>query len=189
MGADMLVSCFSEPMDNEFKPDWDAARKWIEDQSAVWIKTDTLPREIDWMGDPEDAGKQLLGYLETVQQAYEAGSRELTSLEFPPYRIHLTGGMSWGDDPSELFQPINILNELNLLDMCGFNTTLNYKKIVEKMLPIVEDHHPLLIGLDPDLDALLEKEFKNGKKLRKRKAAENPKRSSSTHKKSGRSKS
>jgi hypothetical protein len=166
MGADLLIACFSEPMDKNFKPDWDKARTWIEEQSKVWIKTDTLPNEIDWMGEPEDAGKQLLGYLQQVEEAYDAGRRDLCSLEFPPVRVHLTGGMSWGDDPSDIYQPINILNELGLLDMVGFNNIPNYKTMIEKILS-VKEMHPLLIGLDNDLDAMLEKEFINDKKPRK----------------------
>ena len=41
---------------------------------------------------------------------------------------------------------------------------------------------PLLIGLDPDLNKILEKEFKNAPQLHKRKVPRNPSRPSRHHK-------
>jgi len=152
MGADMLVSCFFEPIDKDFKPDWEGTSKYLEEQIKKWIKKDTVPACIDYMGEPEEAASTVRSALEEVKNAYEQGDhRELTSLEFPPYRVYLTGGMSWGDSPSEIFNSINTLNELNLLDKAGFNQVPNYKEIVDEMLK-VKDILPLFMGLSQELD-------------------------------------
>jgi hypothetical protein len=163
MGADMLVACFFEPFDKDFKPDWGRASKYLEEQIAMWIKKDKVPSGIDYLGEPEEAADAIRSHLKEVKDAYEGGHRELTTLEFPPYRVYLTGGMSYGDSPSEIFNSINNLNELNLLDKAGFNEVPNYQGMVTSMLA-VKSTLPLFMGLSTDLDELISKRLKPRRK-------------------------
>jgi hypothetical protein len=62
-----------------------------------------------------------------------------------------------------------MMNRLSVLDAVGFNPVLSdYKKMIHMIIKR-KDLQPLLIGIDKELDALLEKELKHGTKLHKRK--------------------
>lgn len=94
---------------------------------------------------------------------------DYTEYEFPPYNIYVTGGDSWGNDPTELFTYISELvtadfNGKNVLEVCGLNPeTLDYREILMKILS-TKALIPLLIGIDKNLDLIIEKEILHGKR-------------------------
>lgn len=45
---------------------------------------------------------------------YERGSRDTTVFNFRGVPILITGGLSWGDDPTDAFQPMGVVQSLEL---------------------------------------------------------------------------
>lgn len=149
MGADMLVACFYEPMDDIFIADWNKGHAFIDKL------TDKQLLNVEHLGEDSDTIKKALhDNLNSVKNAYKGNDRELTILEFPPYKVYLTGGMSWGDSPTELFNDINDLEAIGALDEVGFNNVIDYKAIVKKILK-QKTILPMLMSLDKDFDSLI----------------------------------
>jgi len=152
MGADMLVACFSELIDENI--DFKAGHAYIDKE--------------DWVGrlgkDIVDEGfvSNLHGQLKNIEDACMGKRRDCTYLEFAPYRIYLTGGESWGDSPTSLFNDINDLEELGVLDACGFNQVIDYQRILKKILK-QKKVLPGLLGLDDDLDEMISDKLKGRK--------------------------
>jgi hypothetical protein len=119
------------------------------------------------MKDLPKISEALHRYLDEVETAYRTYSKELTYLEFMPYRVWITGGMNYGDSPTELYNTLMLLNSISVLEATGLNPTLpNHGKIVRKLVKR-KDLQPLLIGVDSELDAILDKEMRHhDKKLR-----------------------
>ena len=150
----MVIACFYEPMDNTFKPNWNKGHSYIDNL------TDKQLTDVEYLGeDPDDLSntikKALHDKLNSVKDTYK-GSRELTTLEFPPYKVFLTGGVSWGDSPSDIFNDISDLDLVGVLEEVGFNNVIDYKKIVDKILK-QKVVLPMIMSLDKDLDALISK--------------------------------
>lgn len=163
MGADMLVAYFYEINDKKIKPRWKKGFRFIQREYKKWVKQDSVPNAIDHLGFPDQARDYLTKALTEIQNGYEGQRRDLNSITIEPYTIYITGGMSWGEEPTELFNFINDLNELEILEICGFNPVINYKGIVDSILKGLGKSLTLLIGLDTTLDDML------AAKMRKRK--------------------
>ena len=148
MGADMLIACFSERID--FK----AGHAYIDKEDWVGRLDEDI---VD-----EDFVSDLHGKLKKIEDAYADKRRDCTFIEFAPYRIYLTGGESWGDSPTELFNDITDLENLGVLDECGFNQVIDYRRILNKILNL-KKVLPGLLGLDEDLDEMISDKLK-GKK-------------------------
>lgn len=154
MGADMLVSLFYEPMDESFKPDWKKGHSHINKLTKKDLKN------CEHLGDTAKEIKDILHEkLNNIKENYENDSRELTTLEFPPYKVYLTGGMSWGDDPSDIYGDISTLNDFMILEKVGFNEVPDYKSIVDIILKQTTVL-PMLMSLHPDLDKLIAENLK-----------------------------
>jgi hypothetical protein len=63
----------------------------------------------------------LSGVVDRVEHAISDGSRELSTIEVPGWRIYLTGGQSWGDPPTELFEDFLDFDEAGLSAAAGFD--------------------------------------------------------------------
>jgi hypothetical protein len=72
--------------------------------------------------------------------------REITSLEFPPFRIFITGGISYGDSPSGLFNDLGMLTQLEVLEATGLNPSLPDTMAIVKKLSRSEELQPLLVN-------------------------------------------
>lgn len=156
----MLITWFIEPTIGSFKPNWKAGEDIINSYTQT-------PPDADYLGDDlKEVKNILLSQLAEVKGAYEEGSRELTDIVIGPYTIYVTGGMSWGDPPTDLFNYISILNTLFILDACGFNKVIDYKLILEKILTHKEVL-PLLVGLNPDLDKMISSALSTKSKRKK----------------------
>jgi hypothetical protein len=154
MGADMLVNLVYH--EDGKKLNWKAGHKEIDRLIKVW--GDTLPDAFSWMEDPKD---ELHSMLTELQGAVESEHREICQLDFPPYLVYLTGGMSWGDNPSEIYQSFQTLaEEDSILAAVGLNPPMvNFQAILKKILKN-KALLPLLTGIDKDLDVMLEKRLR-----------------------------
>jgi hypothetical protein len=108
MGADFLITALV--IDRGRAPDFDAARAAIEAVTSAQIEE---PEEF-WDHDPAtDAGlaeirSRLRESLSDLEAALQR-SRELASLELRGATVHLTGGLSTGEAPTELFESFSRL--------------------------------------------------------------------------------
>jgi GTPase SAR1 family protein len=168
-------------------PDWAKGHQKINDlcNDINKIDPDVMHLGKKGLGDLLKIRETLHKYLEQIELCYRNHCGSLVCLEFFPYRIWVTGGQSWGDAPSDLYYPIEMMNRLSVLDAVGFNPVLpNYRKMIRTIIKN-KDIQPLLLHMDPDLDKLLEKEFRNDSDIHKKQVPGNPPRPSRKHKKVG----
>ena len=168
MGADLCLEVWY--IERKKKPNWQAGHKLIDKLADEWVEKDQLPDDLDWMDDVKQARGELHGSLNTVKEGCNRKRRDVTSIYFGKYDIYVTGGMSWGDSPTSAYNDVMMLNQLGILEACGFNPRLiSHEKILNKILKN-QEILPLLIGIDKDLDAMVEKKMKGRKDVRTRKA-------------------
>ena len=184
--SDMLIEMFYEELDDKhnpiffagqpserMKPDWSKGYWKINDLCDNMILNNKIDPDVMHLGrsgrgELEDIKKiraTLHGYLQSIEHCYENGRGSLVYIELLyRYRIWITGGQSWGDAPTDLYYPVEMMNRLLILDKVGFNPKIpDYKKMFNVIVK-EKTLQPLLIGLDPDIDKVLEKEFKNSQK-------------------------
>ena len=143
MGADLEM--FSVPyLRDGFTPNWQAG----------YDKIDQIPEE----GDRD----YTRGHLDDFKEMFEGKfRRDVTVHEVGPYDVILTGGMTWGDTPTEFCDTICALSEYGILDAVGFYDTVNWYKLFNLVLEKAgTEVLPLLIGLDPDLDKIVKEKLK-----------------------------
>jgi hypothetical protein len=108
MGADLLITALI--IERDRTPDFGAAHTAIDSISAEQVE---FPDEF-WDHDPDtDVGlgairEELHDSLAELEAALE-WNRELTSLELRGATVYLTGGLSNGDAPTELFETFSRL--------------------------------------------------------------------------------
>jgi hypothetical protein len=203
MSGDMMIESFYEVINDNhdpiffagqpeerMRPDWARGHREINNLCDEMMLNNKIDPNVMHLGD-EGLGEikdlpqvreKLHKYLTNIELAYTSQRGSLVALEFFPYRVWITGGQSWGDTPTDLYYPVEVMNQLSVLDAVGFNPVLpDYRKMFNA---IVKDKNmqPLLIGLDPYLDRILEKEFKNAPHHHKRKVNRNPSRPPSHNK-------
>lgn len=54
--------------------------------------------------------------IDVTYDVFEQGSREATVFYYRDIPFLITGGMSWGDDPTDIFQPIGVVQSLELTE-------------------------------------------------------------------------
>jgi hypothetical protein len=118
----------------------------------------------------ENIKERLHDCLKQVETIFSPGDNDLeyVEYEFPPYNIYVAGGEE--ERPPELLNEISDLNNAeikgrNILEACGLNPeTIDYREILMKILR-TKELIPLLLGIDKNLDTLIEKEIlKHGKR-------------------------
>jgi len=123
MGADLIGAYIY--IENDKKPDWDAAQKTLDALSDKDIIA--LLREIDeyedndpdyepWLPDCIEDPRQCLG---CVRSMWEQGWRSTTVLGIDKWLVLFTGEMSWGDCPNGV-RIIEIFTALGLHTAAGF---------------------------------------------------------------------
>lgn len=110
------------------KPDFDAARQYVEEltekalceaagegaiEDIIYMYPETL----------EEAKAALRTALEDFEQAVTGYHRQVTTLHLRNGDvIYLSGGLSWGDPPTELYESIEVLRYCGVLDAAGFSS-------------------------------------------------------------------
>lgn len=116
MGADLIIAML--PM-RKTQDEAIAKLKAMDSEDLLHILSNYHAREFD-EDTPEaeyaEAIEFMTGKIAEVYDYYEKGSRdtEVRTLNGTPWLI--TGGMSWGDDPTDAFEPLNIVASLGLTD-------------------------------------------------------------------------
>ena len=150
MGADLIIDSIPYPREG-FEPNWDAGYALIKELD-----------EKDML-DGEEL-ESMESYLDEFKEAFIGHNRRDVCVHtIGSYDVFLTGGMSWGDQPTDMCSTISPLDEHGILEACGFwdGTGTNWKKLFELVWDKVTDETlPLLLGLDKQLDELVNKKLK-----------------------------
>lgn len=70
--------------------------------------------EEDGKTEYEQALEYVDNAIDFVYDLYAHESREVTVFKYRDVDILVTGGMSWGDDPTDAFQPMGVVQSLEL---------------------------------------------------------------------------
>jgi len=135
MGMDLLLNFVWADKDKE--PDWDGARKYIEDLSATDLQNHPEFEFHQWtasVSDREDiaaleAGASLRNHLlechDAIKGAWNgdgdwAFDRQTYYLNIGKYKVLVSGGDSYGDSPSPMFNYIQDWGNVEGLPKFGF---------------------------------------------------------------------
>lgn len=111
MGADLITAnLWSKP---DVTLDWEAglrAARELSDESVQALHEQAGIYDEEW---EDDDSPRLLAvtYVETVRDHFTGFTRDLNTFLTPDgrWRCWVTGGLSWGDSPSDLFDAVNDL--------------------------------------------------------------------------------
>lgn len=118
MGADMLISIVM--IDDGKKPDFRKGRKYIDELARK--PSDKWPLEIrDRYADGSELVVDLRGSLGNLILAWKGDHRQAADMKVGGKEILITGGLSWGDSPTELFGDIEKLRDAHVTVVCGFD--------------------------------------------------------------------
>ena len=136
MGADMLI--YGLWIREDRKPDWDKAEaaakalRWGENGDALprlaeeGVAFTILEAEHENGPEAEAALQELVTeHLALLRKGIDnygtrEGLRELGRMTFDGWHVYVTGGMSWGERPTELAQTFDLLEQLEITDAAGF---------------------------------------------------------------------
>jgi len=134
MGADLIIATLW--IREDAKPDWEKAeamakaiRYGEEGESFPSVASEgAIYDEIQHMPDDEAEARlqeALADHLKVVRDAVDSyatedGRRDLTATQFAGWLVYVTGGMSWGERPTELAQTFDLLEQLEITDAAGF---------------------------------------------------------------------
>ncbi len=168
MGADMIVSTLWLP--DGVEPDWEAAEKAAAEFTCPAegfppdsnlhgsLIEDVLLGDFDHHEAKTDrARKEIVdgligGALKVVKAGVNGERRDLTWSQFAGWTVYITGGLSWGDTPTDCCEAITTLQETGILDAAGF-----YKKPQKVVAVTIESEYAHTVVLVPD-EAAAEKE-------------------------------
>ena len=122
MGADFIGAIVWLP--NDQKPDWKAGQQAIQKLASMPMSdwpTDFVEFWADENEDTKKAADVLQRDLECVQEHWDDGGRESGMVCVMGINILLTGGMSYGEAPTDLMDCINRLGSADVLEACGLN--------------------------------------------------------------------
>jgi len=139
MGGDFFLEYISIEKDKE--PDWTKAREVVEKMGRVhiskWKDTfdhdftelferyyeEALSYEDEIQPDMNDRIKiceNLIACLREIRASWDNGTRDSIVIELRGRNYLFTGGMSWGDAPTELYDQIGKLLCTKLIQAAGF---------------------------------------------------------------------
>lgn len=128
MGADLLLEAVWSRVDTEL--DYEAGKRVAQTlaEDAVQRLREQAPYLDDSTAD--EVRERAADLVEEIKQGFDTASfaRDVFTLRSPDGRwwVHLTGGTSWGDSPSELFDALNDLSAVpEVLAAIGFVTEVN----------------------------------------------------------------
>ena len=155
MGADFLY--YALTWANDKKLNWDAGFKLIKtlDDEALednCVSKETLTEDLEYI-------KDII-----VNQNYP---RDMSITNIAHLNVLFTGGMSWGDDPSDTHRIISNLccgSDPYILEAVGFwIDDYDYKKILMKVLDDHPEILPTLIKIDEHMDNIISQRLKKEK--------------------------
>jgi hypothetical protein len=155
MGADMIMYTASYPSEG-FEPDWDKGEEVIKELSKDQGFLD------EYCYDSEEEGYELfMSKFTEFQDAYNGKRRDEARENVGAITIMMSGGMSWGESPSDLGDIMGDLERYDILDACGFNDRTDWKKLFDLVLDKGGSKLlPLLMGIDPKLDTIVANKLK-----------------------------
>lgn len=151
MGADLILARCHEPRTFAgTPPEWGA----IKDEVTKRCR-DALPdaAQAQWSPILEDLDddavvETLVGWAREVIQGIQESWRDIT-IEYEVGASHgwvVTGGMSWGDDPSESYQAVDAMGELGIFSE-PFGERVGFNRCEENESG---KHGPLAAAYDPE---------------------------------------
>lgn len=159
MGADLLMATLT--WDADRKLDWKAGHEAIDE-----LKPDE-DGHLECDTSLELTKEQFHDVLDNVKQAVAGDFRDADVMCIGHLNVLYSGGMSFGDSPAETFDAINVLGEFSSVsEAVGFDLledAINYKKVVGQLMKN-RTTWPLLLGLDKELDKILEQKLKGARK-------------------------
>ena len=153
MGADTFISALAVPRGASL--DWEAAEPAIRALNRQELER--IADELGWDEDNGDIAERLRTAVQAAREALTGGSRELDVLEFGTWDIYLTGGLSTGDTPTDLFDIFWALGSSGLDRAIGFgwpSSTPDHGRVVMEQLPCAASD-PVIAELlaDPAISA------------------------------------
>lgn len=141
MGADFCLAYMGIETDKE--PDWKKAEELIEKMGKIHLSKwrGEIPEipdiehlltyrlSLDHMYETENepdmndrtkACEELTTCLREIQVAWAGEVRDSITLEICGKTFLFSGGMSWGDPPTETYMAINLFLDSGMADVCGF---------------------------------------------------------------------
>jgi hypothetical protein len=116
MGADLLVAHWwtTKPKDQIA---WEALRASIGAATIEDLDEEGLYEE----GEVDDLRQRLLAFIATAEATWGGDFvvRDLDVCEFGPVTVLLSGGMSYGDDPTDSFRDMTLVPS-SMLEQAGF---------------------------------------------------------------------
>jgi len=91
--------------------------KSMEPEVLLHVLSEYFAREFDEATDEEEyaeAVSYVIGKIEEVYSYYEHGSRDTEVRRINGTDWLITGGLSWGDDPTDAYEPVSIVSGLQL---------------------------------------------------------------------------
>ncbi len=114
MGADFLCYVIGMPIGEE--PRWHVSEKEMKEAAKRYKKS----RDDD--SPVTDVAEDLRHRIRELRDAWGGGyCREAAVFQRGHEKILVTGGMSWGDDPTDLSSTIQDLYDAELIDILGFD--------------------------------------------------------------------
>lgn len=118
MGADFLFSCIIIKKGKNLK---ELESQLLEQCKSLTYKDlnqidrDTILNTFDLTVTDETFPELIMLLTDTIKDTFETlDNRECSCLVFKGYHIHLTGGMSYGDAPTDAFDTFNRFNSMPL---------------------------------------------------------------------------
>jgi hypothetical protein len=158
MGADFCLWTVSWPKSAELN--WDAGMAVVDGMDED---------KLDGSGLDKDG---LKGCVEELKSAVVGFHREAAILEFAHLNVLITGGMSWGDTPTELSTAMQAMEDFSsVLAAIGFDQdNEDYKSLLKKVLAL-PGLAPQCMGVDERLDELVADALRTpAKKSRKKRS-------------------
>lgn len=126
MGADMIATAMLLPVDENGHLLDDATTHDLFTTALVDCDESALDRAIEYLDealDDPDLGEPLKDHVrgllqEAIDRLFGPNAdcvRELTTLWVRGMPMLVTGGMSWGDSPTEALELVSLLNAANLI--------------------------------------------------------------------------
>lgn len=125
MGADLLLEAVWSRVDTEL--DYESGKRIAQTLAEDAVRR--LREQAPYLEDSsaEEVRERAADMVQMVQEGFDPAmyARDVFTLRSPDGRwwVHLTGGTSWGDSPSELFDALNELAAVpEVLAAIGFVT-------------------------------------------------------------------
>lgn len=126
MGADLIVAAVAIRRNTKAK--WADAEVAVDRLSAFDLdQAEKFGWSFEGIAEETEADEldifrnNVRAALADVKEAWEGRERrDTTFLDFRSWSLMLTGGMTWGDDPSELYTSLCLVLNTRILDKAGF---------------------------------------------------------------------